>query len=361
MKIRVSLGIKIFFVSLITFVLLFCVTGFYYLLSFKADLNDSLIDKARLIAKINKPIMVQDIINYNDIGLLSKLERMESIENLSYAHIVDTKGKVIGHSDVYEIGNTYEDDITKWAVGVKDFAFKKIVKNNEPLFICSAPFQDPELGIVAFLVMGLPRSAINKQVLLERKRFSLFALGFTAVFLIIFMIVFMLKILIPLKLIRDGIKLMATNLNQFKFTIKSSDEIGDIYKNVNDLIAGMSNNMGSLQGTKDELLKEEENRLEEILSIIHEKSFFVITDEDNKVVYSNIPKEMFEQEISGNHIMDVFKETDVIQFITDAYSNKGRLIKGQTQLKDKKYDVEAFVVKAKATLKDKTVLIFREI
>jgi sensor histidine kinase regulating citrate/malate metabolism len=110
-----------FLFNVIVLGLLFTGTGFYYLNMYGQNLNDNLLDKSRLLIKMYKSIIVQDIVNYNDIALLYHIEKIESIDDINYAVIVDSHSTILAHSDVYEIGKTYNDPLTEWTTNVKIF------------------------------------------------------------------------------------------------------------------------------------------------------------------------------------------------------------------------------------------------
>jgi hypothetical protein len=361
MKLKMPLMFKFFLMIVFVLSALFVGIGLYYINSYRARLDSELVNRGNLITKIYKPIMIQDIIQYNDIMLLSEVENIEAVEDVSYAVVISTQGKVLGHSDVYEIGKTYTDSVTEWGIKVKSFAYMKSIRNNESIFVCSMPIENHEQGIIAYIMIGLSRVPIEKKILTEKTNLFIGAGAVIGVFACLFLIFFYFKISRPLSMIKEGVKLMASNLTEFKFNIKSNDEITDIYTNINDLVKGMGCSIVGLKNTKEELMQEENKRLEEFLKLMFEKDYFIVSDEDNKIIISNLTEDIIKKDkIIGVHLVDIFKDTELINIISEAYKDKSTIVKGNTDVFGKKFFVRAFVLTGNI-FKSQTIVLLEQI
>ncbi|MFH1714862.1 MAG: hypothetical protein ABH857_01535 [Elusimicrobiota bacterium] len=356
MKIKISISLRMFILSLTICAILFTAAGFYYLIARTRQLNENMVQKIDTIIKLYKPLIVQNLIANNDLELVSLIERLETAEDITYSYIINGDRMVLAHSDVYEIGKIYNDDISNWTALSKGIIHKTDIFENESYFSFAYPLIDETQGNLGFLYIRVSRRPIIQAIELEKQNIAIFASVFSLVFIIILLIFIHIGITHPLRLIREGLVLMKNNLTEFKFKITTQNEIGDIYRAINELVGYLGTSAHDIKSAQNELLTLEENRLENTLSTLYNKAVILIADEENKIIFAN-------NEIEGagsplnSHIMDYIKNSDIIHIITEAHNNKGALVTGNVTLNATKHLVKAFVLPASKGLPSKTVLI----
>jgi methyl-accepting chemotaxis protein len=344
------------------FVVLFFISGLLYLDQYEKRLEDKLLAQGKMIVRLSNLVIVDDIVNYNDISLLSHIEKIESVDNVVYAMILSNKGVVLGHSDVYEIGTVYTDKLSKWAITTKDFTYKEYLDNGKPILVCASPIVDKELGTVAFIRFGLSKNIITESMQKEKKNLLIFCVIFYVIFIIIFCLFFYTEISRPLGMIKDGVYLLKDNITSLKFKIKQKDEIGELYSNINSFIAQVSDMKCKINENEDKILDSEEYRLEKVITILKQDSDVLIANNENKVIFSKILFQDFLKEDSkGFHIMDALKNTDLISILTEAYSNKTEIVKQEITIGLSKYIVNIFLLEQKAPFFNKTILIINRV
>lgn len=357
---RIGLLARTGIVSLLVVGVLTIAVGVYYLMSYTATLNASLIERVKTTMEMYQPILVNDLVTCNDLGLLSHLETIENGDDVVYAVIVDSNSKVLGHSDVYQIGKIFNDDMTQWAVRAKEFAYKETIENNKRLFVCTSPLGNAAQGNVAFLMMGVSRKTVDTAATTARNNFfmSIGALG--AFLFVLLMVYFYWEVVRPLTLIRDGITLMKTHLSELKCSVPMNTEVGDIYRTVNELIAGIQEKMKTFEHQQTLSLDAECKIAEQLFSVLYRDALFAMVDDDNRVMFSNIPSEINDKVTKGTHILDAFNDSDIIHIVTEAYSKKGTVITGSVTWHAQQYTLMAFVIKAKGEWEGKMFVVFQK-
>ena len=359
---KVNINLKFFFYISFIFFVLFFVSSILYLDRYENGLEDKLVSQGRIIVRLSNLVLVDDIVHYNDISLLSHIEKIESLDNVLYAMILSAKGVVLGHSDVYEIGNVYKDKLSQWAISVKEFTYKNYLDNGKEILVFAAPIVDKELGEVAFIRFGLSKNMIFETLKQQKKVILIFCIIFYSLFSVVFFALFYAEVSKPLNMIKDGIKLMKDNLSNFKFKIKQKDEIGEIYKNINDFVDQISGIMKESETHKDKILSLEEKRLEKIIANLKEDADILIANNENKVVFSKVTFADFVKEDCSNiHIMDALKNQELVGILTEAYSDKTDFVKQEITLGLSKYNVNIFLLKHEGPFANKTIILINKI
>ncbi len=84
-----------------------------------------------------------------------------------------------------------------------------------------------------------------------------------------------------------------------------------------------------------------------------------MADKDNKVVFSNI-SENIQESVIGKHVMDAFKDTDVVDLLAQAYTNKNNIFEGEFDIFNANYRVVVFVLKGNENVDDRAVVVFQK-
>ncbi len=364
MKFKINVNLKVFCYTFLILVTLLGLSSALYLDQYKQRLLDKVLTKAKLVVRLSNLVIINDITNYNDISLLAHIEKIESVDDILYAIIFSNNGTVIGHSDVYEIGNKYKDPLTTWAIETKDFSYKDHVEEGKSILVCAAPIVDKELGPIAYIRFGMSKDSVVTGLKKENKYVFIFNFIFTSLFLIIFLLIFYIDIAKPLTMIKEGIILMKKNLTNFKFKLNKHDEIGEIYSGINSLINEISGVIKSKEHGNDEILVAEEKRLEKIVTsmIANETSDILVVNSENKIIFAKLHKNSF---LKGNvidlHVVDIVSNPDLIRILTDAYSSKNTLIKDTIEIDSKQYSASVFSIEEIKPFLTKTIIILSSI
>lgn len=355
---KISINIKILLYVILLFLFLFFITGFLYFSQYKKRLIDNLKEQANLIVKISDLNIVNDLNKYNDIALLSHLEKLESLENILNVVILSNNGTVLANTDVYEMGLQYTDKVTNWVINLKRFSFMDSIENGKNVIVFASPLVDKELGIVAFIKFSISKDIYFSNLKKEYKYFFMITFIFISIFIILFYIFFYNFISHPISLMKDGLKLMLDKIDRFKFNIKSKDEIGGVYDNINNLIEKFLNILNEKDLSKNLLIDNEEKRFEELVKNLFKESNVLISDANNKIIFEQILyKDLFKSGCKGIHFLDALNDSDLISFLTESYSNKENIYKKDFFINSEKFFITMIFIKDNNLLINKTIFI----
>ncbi|MDR0676105.1 MAG: hypothetical protein LBF97_03580 [Elusimicrobiota bacterium] len=358
---KISINVKTVLCIIILFLILFSISGVFYLKKYETRLINNLIEKAKLIVRMSDISILEDITKYNDISLLSFLEKIESIGDVLNVVIFSNNGTVLANTDVYEMGLQYTDKITNWVINLQNFAYMHSVEANKNVIIFASPLVDKELGIIAFIKFSLSKSSYLELLKKEKKYYFMGIFIFSSLFIILFFLYFYTQISHPLILIKDGSKLLINNLVNFKFNIKSKDEIEDIYNNLNNLVNEFVKMLESKDLEKDVIIKSEEIRIESFFKDAYKDSNILLADSNNKIIYEQtVINGIFKEKTIGMHLLDAINNADLISFLTDAYSKKENILNQEILINEYNYKFSIVFIKKQNILSDKTIFIFNK-
>ena len=110
----------VLFACLVVTLLLAYIYLFQYLPSQERLLRRNIFDKLKVIAQLSKPALTKAITGKDDISLLSQIENIVKVDDVSTAYILDNNGKVVMHDKTNEWGAVYTDAVSRLAVSKKD-------------------------------------------------------------------------------------------------------------------------------------------------------------------------------------------------------------------------------------------------
>lgn len=152
---------------------------------------------------------------------------IEQDEDILYAVVVDTKGKIKGHQDMMKIDTLYEEDenlvISPENLLLKE---KEQLKQTNELFHVTTPIyqQDIKIGTV---YLGFSKKGINKVLLKTRNR--IICITLIALLIGIISSILLVRFIIrPIKALAKGVQEISSENFDIVLPIKSRDELGEL-------------------------------------------------------------------------------------------------------------------------------------
>ena len=229
-QIRLSLRAKLTLLIESLVIAIVIITGIITTVREKETLEDELTRRGLALASDLAEFSVRPIIN-NDLPTLRRFvnHTMEQ-DYVHYVVLLDTKGKVLMHSDLDEVNKVYKDSLSIAAVNSNEPGFTNMVfsphkdKHNDIEIVMPIAIAGVRLGSIR---LGYCHMAIEKEIAKAQKQILLIGLltvasgGIVAFLLATF-------ISSPIRRITDATEKVAHgNLNS-QLAIKRNDEIGTL-------------------------------------------------------------------------------------------------------------------------------------
>ncbi len=331
----------------------------------RRSLENELQKKGKILSEIFAPWCVKALEMGDDIFILGLLNSLKQQEDVQYNVILDEKGTVIGHTDVYRRGKEYKDDITQRALRANKFIIQLYQKDGKNFYDCGVPLLNlgRKIGILRFglsndnLKVNLESFATNMNILMW---IMIVILGGGVFFLVNY------KVSKPLTKIGEALKLLGGQYLEYKIHINTKntkDEIGEISKEIERFIKQMKDELKF----QEEKIKEgsliEVRRLEKILNVILENTDkkMMIADVNNSIIVSNINGKDFpsfqKDKILGLHLLDIIKEEGFVSLLNSAFAKKEKIVKGEMELSGKKM-VTVLTLSNDGESGPKTIVVF---
>jgi PAS domain S-box-containing protein len=186
----------------------------------------------------------------NEENLLPYLQAVQENAQALYAIALTPNGRVLAHTNVVEVGQTYQDATTVFALQASETVFQKIRQNGQTILDIAHPIWAlPETSTEAFLLLGddggqkqrlgTLRMGLSLQGALatadriSKQIFLIITLGSACVLLL--GIVFMRNLLRPIQMLSDAAERIGRGQLKEVVPVLSSDEIGDLTKRFNQM------------------------------------------------------------------------------------------------------------------------------
>jgi hypothetical protein len=269
------------------------------------------VEKAKSSIKAIAPYLNEDILNLDDISLLSNIESIIKIENITSCFILDETCKVIIHNDVNEWTTEKNADIYNNAIKHKT-EFLQQMPGKESLL-----FSKPLINNCAlFCTINMQRAKETSKY--WRIKYHTIALSSSLIIVTVFYFFSKLLILTPFNRTKKILENQALeNITDGKY-----NEITDIFTSERDKIT-----------KRMKILNEHNESLSKIIEYLQKTSIrdnesFIILNSLNEIVYAydnigNILKENYKK---GCHIFEEAKSSELIQIVTKANENKRKEI-----------------------------------
>jgi|AGTN01.1.fsa_nt_gi hypothetical protein len=204
---------------------------YFYLFQFlpsQAKLLESrLISRARAVSELSSRTLVRAIETRDDLALVSALEDIRKLDEVSSVYILDPGGKVLTHDSVSEWNKTYSDGISKKALASKGMLVQRTPSPKGYLF--STP-----LTSGAVLCLALSSRKMDESLALARRK-ALYS-GLTAFFVVMLVLGGFVYYAVGPRL--GKLKEMLKNLapGSGALPVDARDELGELTGLINEAI-----------------------------------------------------------------------------------------------------------------------------
>jgi hypothetical protein len=302
----------------LSFFLLLFICGVFYpitnLLSKDKSKNLEVltVQRVKSALEVLAPYFNKSILNSDDINLITAVNDITKIENITNCFILDANGKVL-----------IDNNTSQWNTEKNTVIYSNAIKNKMGLLqqipgketlLLSKPLVENN---TLFCVISVQKA--NENAKRWKAKYYTIA-SFTAI-LIATAIYFLSKLLILMPFNR--IKKSLENKFHGNANGASSNEITDIFDLERDKIASQT-----------QILKDENESLSKIIEYLQYLSAkdslaFIILNSLNEVVYAydntkDILKDNFKK---GSHLLEITKTHDLIQIVEEARENQEKEIK----------------------------------
>ncbi|MCK4532168.1 hypothetical protein KAU39_00135 [bacterium] len=328
-----SIKITILFVILLSIILFMGKTA---IIDYKkTGLEEELQKRGKGLVEIFTPWCIKALEEQDDILLLNILNSLRQQEDVMYNVILNEKGIVIGHTNVYKLGKEYNDDITRKALGASKLLIQSYRRGNNNLYDYGIPLLSlgEKLGVLRF---GLSRDKLDNELdhFVSKIKFFMWMiiilLGAEVFFLVNY------KISRPLIKIKEAVNLLGGQYFEYKVHVETKDEIGGISKGIENFIEQIKREFEFHEEKNKRSSLLEVKRLGEMLDVLLENSDrkVLVADVNNNIVFSNM--ETQEGKKVQGHLLDIIKEKDFVALLNDAFSKRGEIVKGTVNFLCKK-------------------------
>ena len=144
----------------------------------------------------------------------------------------------------------------------------------------------------------------------------------------------LLKILRPLAGLKDAVDAVSLNTLTLTYTPRS-DEIGDVAKSVDSMLAKIREDIKGMQNVEIMSLEKERKWWKTILAVTVPKgSRALVVDENNNILYTNF--ELNSKKEGPVHLLDIFdgRQQNIIQVVGEALENPTKVLRGTVENKN---------------------------
>jgi signal transduction histidine kinase len=258
LRIKFSLRAKLTLLIEILVVILVLGTGFVTTMREKETLQNELHKRGSALASDLSKSVEGPILNEDLSTLRRFVNHAMQQEYVRHAIVLDRQGKVIMHSDLAEVGKTYQDRLSMIALGSKEpgCIAKRVQEGGELFCDIFAPIQvsDVRLGTVR---LGYSCAAVEKQM--AKARQQIFLVGLVTI-MVGAIASYLLATFISSPIIRitGATKKVADGELNTPLTVNRNDEIGTLADSFNK----MAQDLGRHRKHLEELVEERTAKLE---------------------------------------------------------------------------------------------------
>ncbi len=360
-----SLNVRICFLF-VMFLFVLLLVGRKTIIDDRRDgLEEELQKKGKIFAKVFVPWCVKALEEQDDIFLLNILNSLRQQENVEYNVILDGRGVVIGHTNVYKLGKEYTDDITRKALAASKLSIQSYQRGSQRLYDYGIPLMSlgEKIGVLRF---GLSRKDVEEELKRFISKINLF-IGISIVLLGVE--VFLLinyKISKPLHKIKEAIGLLGGQYFEYKVHIKTKDVIGEISGGIENFIKQIKKEFAFHEEKSEKYSLAEMARLGEILNTVlkNGNKKVMVVNVDNNIVFSNITQGeewvgLEKDKIVGSHLLDVIKDEEFIALLNKAFTSKGKIVKKVMNFSGEK-EISILMLAKEEEKGPKTIIVFEK-
>jgi len=319
--------------------LILTLSGLFFLISLGAAFlvyfsqRSALIEKhlshGRLLAETYAQATGDALETKDDILLLSYMERLKKIPDVSYAMVLATDGRVIVHTDSSKVREKFQDPISLRALEAAETIVQEDVYDGEPIHDIAVPVL-VNFKKVAVFRLGYNENSINAQADNYRQQATLV--------LIVMIALAVLGIFAASLRVSKGFSALAMLVDSLAKGRASDKGVFDRGDEVSDIGAKIQKAMGEVKAMCDNY----EDRINSTIRLKHNfvKGFgkffpasgLLVLDDQNKIIYANqqalgiIESTASSEEVEGKHIIEVTRSSEIMGLLADAEKQPNTVI-----------------------------------
>ena len=187
--------------------------------------------------------------------LLTYLQAAQENAQALYAMALTPKGHVLAHTNVAEVGQTYQDSTTLVSLHASETIFQKIGYRGQPVMDIAHPiWLLPKASTEAFLFLGddggqkqrlgtlrigLPlQDALATADRISEQVFWIITIG--SAFVLLLGILFVRRLLLPIQMLTNAAERIGRGQLKETVPVLSSDEVGDLTKRFNQMASDLA-------------------------------------------------------------------------------------------------------------------------
>jgi len=304
--------------SVIFFTAIFSVIGIFIYNYQKSFLIENIHEKNHLLVETYAEFISDAKENFEDLVIVDYLSRLKRFPTVRYAIVLDNQARVLFHTDMREVGKTYDDEASLKAIASKEGVLQEIFFEGQNLLDYSAPIE-VEHKKVATLRVGFSKANILAG--LDEIRENLMVVFIVGI-VIVLVGSFILNsgIGVGISKIKQAINDVARGELPDEIDYKGAGEIGYLARILERLFGKVREMQAQGEKEKIQIKKSSEFFIQNICEILSDG--VIVLDGENKIVYTN--------EIAGKiagfsplgcigkHMLEIIRNAELMEFLNYA-------------------------------------------
>lgn len=209
-------------------------------------------------------------LNYIQIGNMEFLndlvKKIGAYNDVSYAAVIDSSGKVLAHTDQKQLGSRYSNEEMKNITATKKDVFKILPaeKDKSSIMDFYSPIVTPGGSTLGYFRLGIDLSGLTQNT--KESAFTIVLICLAAIFAGISLAGIISKRIVqkPLSDLTSATERLATGDFSYKVPIRNYDELGDLASAFNTMTVHLANLIQSVKSSAVDINKSAEQILGKI-------------------------------------------------------------------------------------------------
>ncbi|MCD6413641.1 MAG: HAMP domain-containing protein [Elusimicrobia bacterium] len=304
--------------AIVFFVILLGVISFFIFNYQKNFIERMIMDKNAMLTRTYAAFMSDAKQMGDDLVIIDYIERLKRIPTIRYVLVLDQRSKVLFHSDMREVGKTYQDAVSLKTVASEEEERQKVKYEGETVLDFSAPITVSHKK-VATLRIGFSTSNIDAAT--EDMKENITAIAIAGIVVVIVgSFVMNSGIGYGISQLKQTAKEISRGELPEKIEVKGSGEIGYLARVLERMFARIRQNFNQIEEQKKETKRNYDFFIQNICEYF--KNGVIAMDDNNRIIYANeIAARIVGFPVMsclGKHMLEIIKNAELIEFINFA-------------------------------------------
>ena len=318
---RIGVVTQLVIKSMFFFGLLLSAVCFFIFRYQKAALVENVIQKNTLMVSTYASFMSDAKQMNDDLVIVDYIERMKRSPMVRYIMVLDGRSRVVFHSDMRNIGKTYQDAASIKTVASDEPVAQEIFYEGENLMDFSAPIVVDHKK-VATLRAGFSRSSIDAGIEDIKENLSVVAVA-GMIIVIVGAFIINSGLGVDINHLKNAAREVSRGELPDTINVTGSGEIAYLARVLERMFDKFKRDISDIETQKKELRKNYDFFVQNIAAFIDEG--IMIMDSDNKVIFANeaAGKTAGFSVLGcmGKHMLEVIKNAELIEFLNHCSQN----------------------------------------